>query len=68
MKKFWIVCNFESEHWLMSQTRHYETKKEALDYAKELCGRYGHTYQYHVLRAECVVTTRSVPVRVTELK
>ena len=66
MKKFWIVCNFESSHWKMSDTYRYKTKKEALEYAKTLCNSYQNTY--YVLRAETVIKPKSAPITVRTLK
>jgi len=68
MKKFWIVVRFESSRLTSHEHKFFETKKEAVDHAKEAAAKWSKASKFHVLRAECVVGPTTPPIKVTELK
>ena len=66
MKKFYIVANFGSSQWMMSQTKQHATEQEALQYAKELSGRHP-SHVYHVLTATHAIAPATPPIKVSKL-
>lgn len=66
-KIFYIVCNFTTAHWLMSEANRYETLEAAEVEATRLAEKYKN-HEYHVLQAVKVVRQPRPKVEIMELK
>lgn len=65
---FWIVVNFKSHHWMMNETKQWDDKSLALEYAQDLTTRHPDK-SYHVLESKYLIKTATPkpPIEIIEM-